>query len=120
MCVLAFSRKALIKAFHYLERARLLILLEKNNKGISILSKPDKIFINNPNLQYVLGVKDAQIGTLRESFFVNQLEGIYKIKLPKKGDFIVDNSYTFEVGGKNKGKSQLKGISNSFIVKDTI
>jgi len=114
------SRKALIKAFHYLERARLLILLEKNNKGISILSKPDKIFINNPNLQNVLGINDTQIGTLRESFFVNQLEGIYKIKLPKKGDFIVNDSYTFEIGGKNKSKSQLKGIPNSFIVKDTI
>ncbi|PCH52520.1 MAG: AAA family ATPase [Flavobacteriaceae bacterium] len=114
------SRKALIKAFHYLERARLLILLEKNNKGISILSKPDKIFINNPNLQHVLGVNYAQTGTLRESFFVNQLEGIYKIKLPKKGDFIVNDIYTFEVGGKNKSKSQLKGVSNSFLVKDNI
>ena len=114
------SRKALIKAFHYLERARLLILLEKNNKGISILSKPDKIFINNPILQHVLGVNYAQTGTLRESFFVNQLEGIYKIKLPKKGDFIVNDIYTFEVGGKNKSKSQLKGVSNSFLVKDNI
>lgn len=114
------SRKALIKAFHYLERARLLILLEKNNKGISILSKPDKIYINNPNLQYVLGVNDTQIGTLRESFFINQLQGLYKIKLPKKGDFIVDDNYTFEIGGKNKNKSQLKGIPNSYVVKDTI
>jgi len=117
---IGMSRKALIKAFHYLERARLLILLEKNNKGISILSKPDKIFMNNPNLQYVIGVNNVQTGTLRESFFVNQLQGLYKINLALKGDFIVDDTYTFEIGGKNKNKSQLKGILNSYLAKDTI
>ena len=117
---IGMSRKALIKAFHYLERARLLILLEKNNKEISILSKPDKIFMNNPNLQYVIGVNNVQTGTLRESFFVNQLQGLYKINLALKGDFIVNDTYTFEIGGKNKNKSQLKGILNSYLAKDTI
>ena len=112
------SRKAMIKAFQYLERARLIILLNSNNKGISILSKPDKIYINNPNLQYALGLNQANIGSIRESYFANQLEGLYKITLPKKGDFIVNDQYTFEIGGKNKSKYQIKDIVDSYIVRD--
>lgn len=112
------SRKAMIKAFQYLERARLIILLNSNNKGISILSKPDKIYLNNPNLQYALGLNHANIGAVRESFFANQLKGLHTIELPKKGDFIVDNKYIFEIGGKNKTKYQIKEMENAFIVRD--
>jgi predicted AAA+ superfamily ATPase len=112
------SRKAMIKAFQYLERARLILLLNRNNKGISILNKPDKIYINNPNLQYALGLNQTNIGAIRESFFANQLEGLYKINLATKGDFLVEDTYTFEIGGKNKTKSQIKEIQNSFIVRD--
>lgn len=114
------SRQALVKALHYLERARLLILLHKNNRGISMLNKPDKIFLNNPNLHEAFSVNRTELGTLRESFFVNQLQGLHKLTLPVKGDFLVDNTYTFEIGGKNKTKSQINGIPNAFLVKDTI
>jgi len=114
------SRQALIKALHYLERARLIILLQKRNKGISILSKPDKIFINNPNIQYALAVSDINRGSIRESFIVNQLQYLHKISLPQKGDLFIDDYYTFEIGGKNKKKSQIKEIENAFIVKDNI
>jgi predicted AAA+ superfamily ATPase len=114
------SRQALIKALHYLERARLIILLQKRNKGISILSKPDKIFINNPNIQYALAVSDINRGSIRESFIVNQLQYLHKISLPQKGDLFIDDYYTFEIGGKNKKKSQIKEIENVFIVKDNI
>lgn len=114
------SRQALVKALYYLERARLIMLLHKNTKGISILSKPDKVFLNNPNIHYALGINSIDTGTLRESFFVNQLQGLHKVALPLKGDFIVDDIYTFEVGGKNKTKSQIKGIPNAYLVKDNI
>lgn len=114
------SRNALIKALYYLEKARLIIQLNKTNKGISVLSKPDKLFINNPNLQYALGNQNSNIGSIRESFFANQLKGLHKIELPKKGDFIIDNKYIFEIGGKNKTKYQIKDLSNAFIVRDDI
>lgn len=114
------SRNALIKALYYLEKARLIIQLNKTNKGISVLSKPDKLFINNPNLQYALGNQNSNIGSIRESYFANQLKGLHKINLPKKGDFIIDNKYIFEIGGKNKTKYQIKDLSNAFIVRDDI
>ncbi len=78
------SRNALVKALYYLQKARLIIQLNKENKGISILSKPDKIFINNPNIQYALGNQNTNVGSIRESFFANQLQGLHKIALPKK------------------------------------
>lgn len=117
---IGMSRQALIKALHYLERARLIILMQKRNKGISILSKPDKIFINNPNIHYAMASNDPNKGSLRESFIVNQLQGLHKLSLPLKGDFLVDDYYTFEVGGKNKSRSQIKNIKNFFLVKDNI
>jgi len=94
--------------------------LNSNNKGISVLSKPDKIYMNNPNLQYVIGTAHTNIGSVRESFFVNQLQGLHRLALPKQGDFIVDDKYIFEIEGKNKSKKQIKNIENAFIVKDNI
>jgi len=112
------SRNALVKALFYLEKARLIILLRKNNKGISLLSKPDKIFMNNPNLQYALAEEHTNTGTVRESIFVNQLLDLHRIAVAEKGDFLVDDKYTFEIGGKNKNKYQIKGLDNAYIVRD--
>lgn len=114
------SRAALVKALKYLERARLIILLQKSNKGISALSKPDKIFVNNPNLQHALTTSETVVGTLRESFFAHQLQGQHQLLLPPKGDFLVDRLYTFEIGGKHKGKSQIRDVPNAFVVNDGI
>ncbi len=112
------SRSALLKALHYLEKARLINLVNKNNKGISILSKPDKIFINNPNLQLALSTSESNMGSIRESFFVHQLKGLHKVNLAPKGDFIVDDTFTFEIGGKNKTNYQIKDVENAYILRD--
>ena len=60
-----------------------------------------------------------EIGTVRESFFAAMLEE-YKLQLTKKGDFLVDDKYLFEIGGKNKSFKQIKDIENSFVVADDI
>ena len=117
---IGISRPGLIKALHYLERARLIISINKHNKGISILSKPDKLFVNNPNIQLALAGKHVNQGALRESFFINQIEGLYSAVLPPKGDFLIDNQYTFEIGGRGKSSRQVHGIPDSFVVKDDI
>lgn len=38
----------------------------------------------------------------------------------KKGDFLVDSKYIFEIGGKNKKFSQIKDIPNSYLAVDNI
>jgi len=114
------SRNALVEALQLLNKAELIHILYKQSKSISSLNKPDKIWLNNPNLNYALGNGNPDEGNLRESFFISQLNAIYPIALPEKGDFIVDNRFTFEVGGKNKTQSQIKDLRNAFIVKDNI
>ena len=61
---------------------------------------------------------EHKIGTIRETFFANQVGNIYPINSSDRGDFIVDGKYTFEVGGKNKSFKQIKDIPNSFVVID--
>ncbi len=35
-------------------------------------------------------------------------------------NFFVNSNYTFEIGGLSKTRKQIKGVPNSFIVKDNI
>jgi len=111
------SRNTLYAYLGYLEKGDLLTVVVDNKKGVTALSKPEKLYLNNTNLSYAL-CDEPEIGTIRESFFANQLKESHALTTSKQGDFIVDNRYTFEVGGKNKGFKQIKDIENSFVVQD--
>ncbi len=99
-------------------RGDLLTVVADNKKGLTSLSKPEKLYLNNTNLFYAL-CEDPEIGTIRESFFANQLQEQHTLTTTKKGDFIVDNKITFEIGGESKGFKQIKDIENAFLVQDT-
>jgi len=114
------SRQSLIKALSYLEKARLIHLANKPNKGITALNKPDKIYLNNTNLANAIATNNSNIGNIRETFFIHQVESVSKIQLSTISDFYVEDKYTFEIGGKNKSKKQIKQIENSYIIKDDI
>ena len=109
-----------------LDDAGLIKLLMQNSLSMKAFDKPEKIFLANPNLMYT---KEPNIGNLRETFFVNQLDNYYKNKqslndeaifASKQGDFYCEEKYTFEVGGKNKGFNQIKDIANSYIASDDL
>jgi len=38
----------------------------------------------------------------------------------KSGDYLIDDSYLFEIGGKNKDFSQIKNMPNSYLAIDDI
>jgi uncharacterized protein len=84
------------------------------------MNKPEKIFLNKPNLLYALTGSQLNQGTLREAFFANQLKVQHSINASTQGNFLVDNTYTFEIGGKNKNRKQIAGIENSWIAADNI
>jgi uncharacterized protein len=117
---IGLHRNALVYALQLLNRAELIHILYKQTKSISVLNKPDKIWLNNPNLSFALSYGNPDKGNLRESFFISQVNFLHEISLVEKGDFIIDNKYVFEVGGKNKTQKQIKGVKNAFIVKDDI
>lgn len=109
-----------------LDDAGLIKLLMQNSLSMKAFDKPEKIFLANPNLMYS---KEPNIGNLRETFFVNQLDNYYKNKqslnddgifASKNGDFYCEEKYTFEVGGKNKGFEQIKDIANSYVASDDL
>lgn len=101
----------------YLEDAGLIKMLMKSDKGLGSIEKPEKIYLDNPNLLFTA---KADIGTVRETFFMNQLSKDHAIIAPKRGDFLVDGKVTFEVGGKNKSFQQIKEMKDAFVVSDNI
>ncbi|MCX6328784.1 MAG: AAA family ATPase, partial [Bacteroidia bacterium] len=60
------------------------------------------------------------IGNLRETFFYNQVSNNHQVNYTDKGDFLIDNRYIFEIGGKNKTTKQVKGIANLYLALDNI
>jgi len=105
----------------YLEDGGIIISLTKKGSGLGALEKPEKIYLNNPNQIYAISSKGKEnTGTIRETFFINMLSILHKVSMPQKGDFYVDNKYTFEIGGKNKSFKQIKDINNSFLAIDDV
>jgi hypothetical protein len=105
----------------YLEDGGVIISLTKKGGGLGALEKPEKIYLNNPNQIYAISSKGKEnTGTIRETFFINMLSILHKVSMPQKGDFYIDNKYTFEIGGKNKSFKQIKDINNSFLAIDDV
>ncbi len=111
--------KGLYRFLEYLNRAKVFNIIRAKTNGDNIFTKPDKIYLNNTNLHFAY-CNTHNIGTTREVFFTSILKVKHHLTIPKKGDFIVDDKYTFEVGGKNKSFKQIKDIPNSYVVMDDI
>jgi len=118
--ILEVSRKSLLNYLTFLEKAHLLSLLQQDVHGFGILTKPEKIYLNNTNLAYALEADKPDIGNLRETFFFNQLNAIGDVTSAEKADFIVNNKYVFEVGGQSKGHEQIIGLENGFLALDNL
>jgi predicted AAA+ superfamily ATPase len=108
-----------LKMLSALERAGLLALLPPKGETLKNMSKPEKIYCDNTNLMYAL-VQNANIGTLRETFFCNQVRKDHAVVFTERGDFLVDGKWTFEVGGKGKGFDQIKNLPDSYVVNDDV
>ncbi|MCK5524951.1 MAG: ATP-binding protein [Thiomargarita sp.] len=105
--------------YHYidaLDAGELIRIIGAKTKAS--MNKPDKILLNNPNLFQALCFSSNK-GTLRESFFTSMLAS-HHIKTSKIGDYLIDETYLFEIGGKNKDFSQIKNRKNSYLAIDDI
>lgn len=103
----------------YLERAGMIGQLRDDTGGLRGLGKVEKVYIDNPSLMWVLAGGNPNIGNVRETFFYNQMRVENEIISSKESDFVI-GPYTFEVGGRKKGKKQLENVSRGIIVKDDI
>lgn len=113
------NRNTLYHYLHYLEAGGVTNMIRRKSKGDGILLKPEKLYLNNTNLSYAY-CKNHEIGTLREQFFMNQLQLKQQVHYSKIGDFLIDDTYIFEIGGKRKNFDQIKDIKNAYVVADDI
>jgi predicted AAA+ superfamily ATPase len=105
----------------YLEDAGVILTVTRSGKGLRELEKPEKIYLNNPNLCYALtGGSAPDSGALRETFLLSMLRISHRVTAPARGDFLVDDTITIEVGGKGKDGRQLQGIANGWLALDSI
>jgi len=108
---IGINRNTLISYIQYLQEADLIAPLYKNSYGISRMQKPDKIFLENTNIAYAINPFTPDSGNLRETFFLNQLKYQHQISYPFSGDFLIEEEFLIEVGGKNKSAKQLSDWS---------
>ena len=111
-------RNSVSNYLYFLEEARLINMLYPSGISIAGLQKPEMIYLNNTNFLFAFG--NPMKGSVRETFFYNQLMVNHKIRYPKNADFEIDDKYIFEIGGKTKGNKQIAGINDAFVVKDEL
>ncbi|MBR2016581.1 MAG: ATP-binding protein [Prevotella sp.] len=116
---IGITRNALLTYIAALHDSRLTMNVHKQANGITRLQKPDKIYLENPNLMYAL-VDNVDIGNVRETFFANQLRYKHELNVSEQSDFLIDGKYTFEVGGRDKGQRQIVNIPDAYIAADNI
>ncbi|PKP45311.1 MAG: AAA family ATPase [Bacteroidetes bacterium HGW-Bacteroidetes-11] len=117
---IGINRATLLSYLYYLDEIGLTRNLFKEAQGISRLQKPSKIYLENTNLIYVFAHENANAGNIRETFFANQVGFQHDINYTEHGDFLVNNKYTFEIGGKHKSTKQLKAATEGYIISDGI
>ena len=117
---LGMNKQTVLGYLAHMNRAELVHLLYSDNKSVTRLQKPDKIYLHNPNMFYALGQRN-QIGTIRECFVVNQLSVKHTVEYGKaQGDFRIDGRVTFEVGGQDKTFDQIADLPDSYILADML
>lgn len=116
---LGIHRNSVSDLVVWLEKAGLINVLRDETHGIQLLGKVNKVYLNNPNISYVLSDSEPDVGNVRETIFLAWMKPLFNVTASSVADFKVDK-YTFEVGGKKKGKKQIEGIESAFVVKDDI
>lgn len=109
-----------LKMLKALSEADLINLLSAQSETLKNMSRPEKIYCDNPNIMYAL-CPEAEIGCVRETFFMNQIQfSDHTVLYPAQGDFLVDGKHLFEVGGKRKTFAQIKDLPDSYLAVDDV
>ena len=108
------TRNTLLNLLYKLDEAEILELLTVELKNYKRLVNPEKIYLGNTNLMYAFS-PDINVGTMRETFFIDQLSSVGTVQMPPKGDFLINGKYLFEVGGDGKDFEQIAGVPDSYL-----
>lgn len=117
--IIGVGRNQMPDYFCFIEDAGMIIQLKDDTGGIRGLGKVEKVYLDNTNLVYVLAENEANVGNLRETFFLNQMRVKNPVVSSAVSDFQIGKR-TFEIGGKSKGKKQIEDVEEGYVVKDGI
>lgn len=117
--VTGISRNYIQDYLMYMERAGMIAQLRDAVGGIRGLGKTEKVYLDNTNLIYTLAPNRADIGNVRETFFMNQMRVVGDVMCSPVSDFLI-NGMTFEIGGRKKGQKQISEVDKGYVVKDDI
>ncbi len=116
---IGIAKSTLYKYLNYLNKAELITLVTHEAKRFANIRKSDKLYLSNTNLLEAVCI-NQDIGTIRETFFVSMLKIKHRLNYTDRGDFLVDERYIFEIGGRGKDFSQIKDLPSSYIAADDI
>lgn len=116
---LGLLRSELPDYLHYLEKAELVTTLKMKTNGDAILRKMDKLYLQNPNMMYSLSEEEPNLGNVRETLFLCWMKYGHTVFESPVSDFEIEGK-TFEVGGRKKGKKQIRTAEDGYIVADDI
>lgn len=114
------DRKTVLKYLDLLHRGGLVHLLSTADAGDSVFTKPGKVYLGNPNFMFALCDEKPNVGTLRETFFCQQVSARYSVHTCPESDFLVNKKYTFEIGGRAKGFEQIAELKHGYVAADDI
>lgn len=93
------SRATIMNYLRYMKNARIINMLFSNGNEDEI-KKPDMVYMHNTNLMYAIDEENISNKILRQTFFYNQVGYKNQIKSSVKADFLVNDLYRFNIGGK--------------------
>jgi predicted AAA+ superfamily ATPase len=121
---LDINKETLYEFLDLLDRTEIINIVRDRNASIRSVRRSRILFLN-PNLYFAISRElwkhTTQLGNIREAFFVSQFE--QPIYTSKVTDYEVDLNgkiISFEIGGKNKSRSQISDIENGYVFKDGI
>jgi predicted AAA+ superfamily ATPase len=114
------NRANTVRYLDYLQKAGLIKGFLSSSKGMGLMNRPDKIYLDNTNLLYALTQSNVNTGNIRETFFAGQLSVSHMLNTSPKGDFLLNNKQIFEIGGSGKNFNQIKDLTDSYIAMDEI
>ena len=117
--VTGISRNDIPNYLIYIEKAGMIAQLHDTTGGLRGLGKVEKLYLDNSNLIYTLAPEHAEIGNVRETFFMNQTRVLNNVTSSSVSDFEIDGK-VFEIGGRKKGQKQIESVQEGYIVKDDI
>lgn len=103
----------------YLEDAHLIRQVGAAGSKFQAIEHAEKLYLHNPNQYYALS-NTPNIGTIRELFFLCSVNQKNVLTIPKTGDFLVNKTTLFEIGGRKKDYTQIKDQPSAYLACDDL